>query len=86
MAIAATHGTSSSAIFTCVPQRKFDNLDETTEFEPEEAQKVVRMAVVYRRHMASETECSSDLFTAPARRVLEAPKKLWRRGRDSNPR
>jgi hypothetical protein len=44
MALTFTQGASISGICTCVPDRKFDNLTETTLFEPEEVQKVVRMA------------------------------------------
>jgi len=72
MAITMTRAATISAICTCVPHRKFDNLTETTEFEPEEVQKVVRMAGVHSRYMASETVCSSDLCTAAAEKVITA--------------
>jgi 3-oxoacyl-[acyl-carrier-protein] synthase-3 len=54
-----------------VPERLFDNLTETTAFPPEEVDKVVKMAGVRSRHMASDRICSSDLCAAAARRVLE---------------
>jgi 3-oxoacyl-[acyl-carrier-protein] synthase-3 len=47
-------------------------LSETTEFEREEVQKVVRMAGVRTRHIASEAVCSSDLCTAAAEKVIAA--------------
>ena len=59
------------AISTCVPARRFDNLEETTAFPKEDVQKVVRMAGVRKRYLASEAECSSDLCEAAARNVLE---------------
>ena len=72
MAITTTQGATISAICTCVPNRKFDNLTETTEFKPEEVQKVVRMAGVRSRYMASESVFSSDLCTAAAKNVIVA--------------
>lgn len=72
MAVIKTEGASIPAICTCVPPRKFDNLTETTAFEPEEVQKVVRMAGVRSRYMADESICSSDLCTAAAENVIAA--------------
>jgi 3-oxoacyl-[acyl-carrier-protein] synthase-3 len=54
-----------------VPGRVFNNLTETTMFDPDEVQKVVRMAGVNSRYMADDSTCSSDLCTAAARRLLE---------------
>jgi len=54
-----------------VPSRRFDNLTETTAFEPQEVDKVVKMAGVRTRHIVSDSVCSSDLCVAAARRVLE---------------
>jgi 3-oxoacyl-[acyl-carrier-protein] synthase-3 len=60
-----------AAICSAVPERCFDNQKETTAFDPVEVDKVVKMAGVKTRHMASERQCSSDLCTAAARRVLD---------------
>jgi 3-oxoacyl-[acyl-carrier-protein] synthase-3 len=54
-----------------VPERLFDNLTETTAFPSEEVDKVVKMAGVRSRHVASDRICSSDLCAAAARQVLE---------------
>jgi 3-oxoacyl-[acyl-carrier-protein] synthase-3 len=54
-----------------VPERRFDNLAETTAFPAEEVDKVVKMAGVRTRHMASDRICSSDLCAAAAKRVLD---------------
>ncbi|HEY4245791.1 MAG TPA: ketoacyl-ACP synthase III [Lacunisphaera sp.] len=59
------------AICSSVPVRRFDNLSETTAFDPAEVDKVVKMAGVRTRHIAPGNICSSDLCVAAARRVLE---------------
>ncbi|HOY60813.1 MAG TPA: ketoacyl-ACP synthase III [Verrucomicrobiota bacterium] len=59
------------AVCSSVPERLFDNCAETTEFAPEEVDKVVKMAGVRTRHLASERTCSSDLCVAAARHVLD---------------
>jgi 3-oxoacyl-[acyl-carrier-protein] synthase-3 len=53
-----------------VPPRRFDNLTETTEFEPEEVQKVVRMAGVKARYTAEDGITSGDLCIASAREAI----------------
>lgn len=60
------------AITSCVPARCFDNLTETLAFDKGEVEKVVRLAGVKTRHLASESICSSDLCLAAARDVLDA--------------
>lgn len=59
------------AISTCVPAKRFDNMQETTAFPKEDVQKVVRMAGVRERYLASDAECSSDLCETAARDVIE---------------
>jgi 3-oxoacyl-[acyl-carrier-protein] synthase-3 len=71
MALAMTPACKIRAVCSSVPERVFDNLTETTAFDPKEVDKVVRMAGVRRRHVASDGLCSSDLCTAAAKRVLE---------------
>ncbi len=71
MAISTIPPSRIRAVCSSVPERRFDNLTETTAFEPEEVDKVVKMAGVRSRHMASDQICSSDLCAAAARRVLE---------------
>lgn len=58
------------AITSCVPARLWDNFTDSTGFEQEEIEKVVRMAGVKTRHVADETICSSDLCIAAAKDVL----------------
>jgi 3-oxoacyl-[acyl-carrier-protein] synthase-3 len=72
MAITSTKAAVIRAITSSVPSRRFDNLSETTAFEASEVEKVVKMAGVKTRHMAAETECSSDLCVVAAQDVLQA--------------
>lgn len=72
MALASTSGACIRAICSSVPTTRFDNLSDSTAFPPEEVDKVVKMAGVRTRHLASDTMCSSDLCVAAARRVLES--------------
>lgn len=71
MAVIRTQAHRIQGIVTCVPPRQFDNLAETTAFEREEVEKVVRMAGVKKRYQASDDICSSDLCVAAAQRLLE---------------
>lgn len=71
MAISSLPACSIRAICSSVPVRCFDNLTETTAFDPKEVDKVVKMAGVRTRHIAPETICSSDLCVAAAKKVLD---------------
>jgi 3-oxoacyl-[acyl-carrier-protein] synthase-3 len=71
MAFSSLPACSIRAICSSVPARLFDNVKETTAFDPKEVDKVVKMAGVHTRHIASESICSSDLCVAAAKRVLE---------------
>jgi 3-oxoacyl-[acyl-carrier-protein] synthase-3 len=72
--MAATHTKAPAlrGIVSCVPGRRFDNLTESTAFEAEEVEKVVKMAGVRTRHIAADHECSSDLCTAAAMELLRS--------------
>jgi 3-oxoacyl-[acyl-carrier-protein] synthase III len=67
-------GARVSAVVTCVPERVFNNLTDTTEFTKEEVRKVVGMAGVKRRRLVEEGVCSSDLCLAAAREALDLAK------------
>jgi 3-oxoacyl-[acyl-carrier-protein] synthase-3 len=54
-----------------VPDRVFDNLKDSTAFDPQDVAKVVKLAGVRTRHMAPEFLCSSDLCATAAKHVLE---------------
>lgn len=71
MAFSSLPACSIRGICSSVPARCFDNLKETTAFDIKEVDKVVKMAGVRTRHIASESICSSDLSIAAAKRVLE---------------
>jgi 3-oxoacyl-[acyl-carrier-protein] synthase III len=72
MAVTNTKPAVIRAITSCVPSRRFDNLAETTAFEVEEVEKVVKMAGVKTRHMAGDSECSSDLCVTAAQDILQS--------------
>lgn len=72
MAVTSTRPAVLRGITSCVPHRCFDNLTETTAFEREEVEKVVKMAGVRTRHLAGDNECSSDLCVAAARDVMRS--------------
>jgi 3-oxoacyl-[acyl-carrier-protein] synthase-3 len=71
MSICSTRPARIRAICSSVPERLFDNLNETTAFDRKDVEKVVKLAGVRTRHMASDQICSSDLCVAAAKRVLE---------------
>ncbi len=70
MAITSTGKHQIRAIATCVPERVFDNVNDSTDFSPKEIDAVVKMVGIKTRHMAPETVCSSDLCLAPARHIM----------------
>lgn len=70
MAIIRTPPQAIRGIVTCVPPRRFDNLTEATAFPQDEVEKVVRMAGVKTRHVATDAICSTDLCVAAAKRLL----------------
>lgn len=70
MATTSTRAAAIRGITSCVPSRCFDNLTESTAFEKDEVEKVVRLAGVRTRRLATDAECSSDLCLAAARDVL----------------
>ncbi len=72
MASTFTQSPVIRAITSCVPATRFDNLKDASAFDQGEVQKVVRMAGVQSRHMASEDVCSSDLCLAAAKDVMES--------------
>ncbi len=71
MAVTNTRAALIRAVVSCVPPRRFDNLTETTGFEPEEVQKVVRMAGVKGRYTADDHTTSGDLCITAARQALQ---------------
>lgn len=71
-------GSRIAAIATCVPDIKFDNVADTTEFTKDEVRKVVALAGVSERRMADESICSSDLCLAAAEKILD--ELGWERG------
>lgn len=71
MAIVETGKSLIRGITSSVPESFFDNEKETTAFDPEEVEKVVKMAGVRTRHLAGEKVCSSDLCYAAAKDLMD---------------
>lgn len=71
MPLTSTPSCTIRAVCSAVPQRRFDNLTDSTGFPVDEVDKVVKMAGVRTRHLASDTMCSSDLCVVAARRVMD---------------
>jgi 3-oxoacyl-[acyl-carrier-protein] synthase III len=71
MAMASFDGVRIRGIGTCVPSRRFNNLRDTTQFDPVEVQKVVAMAGIEERRLAGDGVCSTDLCAAAARALLD---------------
>ena len=65
-------GTRIASIVTCVPSKRFDNLNDTVGFSKEDVRKVVAMAGVRTRMLAEDGVCSSDLCTAAAQSMISA--------------
>src|SRR3990170_3952166 len=70
MAFTKIKGSRIAAVATCVPQRQFDNLRDTSQFTQDEVRKVVAMAGVHSRRVSGDSICSSDLCIAAAETVL----------------
>lgn len=77
MAYAKTSGVRIAGLGTCVPQKQFDNILETKQFSQEEVKKVVALAGVKSRRLASESICSSDLCLEAANTIIDTLK--WER-------
>src|SRR4030042_1963209 len=72
MAFTKIKGPRIAAVATCVPDKKVDNLKDTSEFSEEEVRKVVAMAGVHARRVAGDSVCSSDLCVAAAEVAIES--------------
>ena len=71
MAAYSSVGPRVAGIVTCVPKKKFNNIEDTTGFTQNEVKKVVAMAGVRERRVAGDSICSSDLCAAAAERLLD---------------
>lgn len=70
MAVSSSVGPRVAGIVTCVPKKKFNNIEDTTGFTQDEVKKVVAMAGVRERRVADDSICSSDLCAAAAEHLL----------------
>lgn len=72
MARSNIEGVRIAGVVSSAPSGSFDNLADTGQFDRDEVRKVVAMAGIARRRVARPDQCSSDLCTAAARRLLDA--------------
>lgn len=70
MANSTISGSRIAGIVSSVPSEIFDNTREKTEFSSEEVRKVVGLAGVSSRRVASPATCSSDLCLAAANKLI----------------
>lgn len=77
MAFTKIKGPRIASIATCVPNKRIENIKDTSEFSQEEVRKVVAMAGVHARRVSTDSFCSSDLCVAAAELAIESLQ--WRR-------
>ncbi|MEM7707632.1 MAG: ketoacyl-ACP synthase III [Pseudomonadota bacterium] len=70
MAEAVLQGINLAGVSSCVPASVFDNREDTQSIDPKEVKKVVAMAGVEQRRVATDDVCSSDLCLAAANELL----------------
>ena len=70
MARSNIEGVRIAGVVSSAPARSFDNVADTGQFDRDEVRKVVAMAGIAKRRVASPEQCSSDLCIAAARRLL----------------
>lgn len=71
MARSIVNGARIAGVVSCAPRATFDNVTDAAQFPRDDVRKVVAMAGVARRRVASAEQCSSDLCVAAAARLLE---------------
>ena len=64
-------GTSLKGVATCVPDKVFDNVKDSDNFDPQEVKKVVTIAGIKQRRVVGENTCSSDLCLQAGQQLLE---------------
>jgi 3-oxoacyl-[acyl-carrier-protein] synthase III len=70
MAVSKVPGIEIVGISTTVPSTLVDNERDARQFELEEVKKIVELSGVKQRHVADDTQCSSDLCVLAATRLL----------------
>lgn len=70
MARSTIEGVRIAGVASSAPSKSFDNVADTGQFDRDEVRKVVGMAGIARRRVAEADQCSSDLCTAAARKLL----------------
>lgn len=71
MTTAILNGVSLQGIATCVPDKVFDNIEDSDNFDPQEVKKVVTIAGIKKRRIVGDNTCSSDLCLQAGKQLLE---------------
>lgn len=71
MTTAILSGVSLQGVATCVPDRVFDNIADSDNFDPQEVKKVVTIAGIKQRRVVDDNTCSSDLCLQAGKQLLE---------------
>jgi 3-oxoacyl-[acyl-carrier-protein] synthase-3 len=71
MTTAILQGASLQGVATCVPDRVFDNIKDSHNFDPQEVKKVVTIAGIKQRRVVDDKTCSSDLCLQAGKQLLE---------------
>lgn len=70
MARTNVEGARIAGVVSAAPAASFDNVADTAQFDRDEVRKVVGMAGIAKRRVAGPDQCSSDLCSAAARKLL----------------
>jgi len=71
MTTAILEGAALKGVAICVPDRIFDNIKDSDNFDPQEVKKVVTIAGIKRRRIVDANTCSSDLCRQAGKQLLE---------------
>jgi 3-oxoacyl-[acyl-carrier-protein] synthase-3 len=71
MTTAILSGVSLQGVATCVPDKVFDNIKDSDNFDPQEVKKVVTIAGIKQRRIVDDNTCSSDLCLKAGKQLLE---------------
>ncbi len=71
MTTAILSGVSLQGVATCVPDKVFDNIKDSDNFDPQEVKKVVTIAGIKQRRVVDDNTCSSDLCLKAGKQLLE---------------
>lgn len=72
MTAAILKGSRLKGVSTCVPDRVFNNVKDSDNFDPQEVKKVVTIAGIKQRRVVDDKTCSSDLCLQAGKQLLDS--------------